>query len=478
MRIKLHKLYKGLSSRCLSIPLTLLIVSTITSCANGKVEVTPLKPLVDGFEATEIADFEPLDEVKKNLFQAGNMQRMTLSFVATKILSTNPDIEIFSAREAQARFSVEMSRSKYWPTIDAKVSGGPENIYKPTGNTLGSQRNEASLALKTTLFDFGKRDKDVAQSEAAYEAAQLRSKDKIDAILLTLANAYLDVLQSRDLARVTSKNIVQIHKFRNLVQSNLDEGNASVADLKKVEARLENARASYVDLKADYETSRENFKKITDFYPVNLQAPPQLSVYEKANFASDEFDLTENKNLLNAVRKDIESLKQKLEALEASDKPVLKFGALADYKKNVGGLNDPVIDLRLDLSIKYRLFDGGFKQAEQKKIEAEIREGRALLRKKTKVFEQDVRNADNDQKASSKKNALLATRFKAAATVVELNIEQFKEGVLTVFELLDAQAQLLSAKHDLIGNQYQKYRLRYKKLQLADRLVSALVVAS
>lgn len=477
MHTKLHKLYKGIDLKYLAISITILMASLMTSCASGKVEVTPLKPLVDEAQIEAIADDEPVDQINKNLFQVGNMQRMTLSFVASKIMSTNPDIEIFSAREAQAKFSVAMNRAKLMPTLDVKVGGGPENVYKPAGNTLGSLRKEASLSLKTTLFDFGKRDKDIAQSEAAYEAAQLRSKDKIDGILLTLANAYLDVLQTRDMARVTSKNIVQIHKFKNLVQSNLDEGNASVADLKKVEARLESARANYVDLKADYETSRENFKKITDFYPVNLQAPPKLSAYEKANFADEEFNLADNKNLLNAVRQDIESLKQKLNALEASNKPVIKIGALADYKENVSGLNDGVFDLRLDLSVKYRLFDGGLKQAEQKKIQAEIREGRALLRKKTQAFEQDMRNADSDQKASAKKNALLATRFRAAAKVVELNGVQFNEGVLTVFELLDAQAQLLSAKQDLIGNQYQKYRLRYKQLQLADRLLTSLVVA-
>lgn len=446
------------------------------SCASNGVEVSALKPLTEKAEVSDVIDPKAVDNINKKLYQSGSMKRMTLSFVATKILTTNPDIEIFNAREEQAKYGVDVNKAKYWPTIDVKVNGGPENVYKDTGDTLGSLHKEASIALNATIFDFGKRDRDVEQSEAVYEASILRAKDKADTILLDLANAYLDVLEGRDMARITNKTIVQIHKFKNLVKANQEEGNASVADLKKVEARLENARASYIDLKADYEIARENFKKITDFYPKNLQAPPKLSAYEKANFASDKYDLGENKYELNAVRKDIEALNSKLESIQASRFPTLKFGALADFKENIGGLNDPVTDMRLDFSIKYRIFDGGQKSAQEKQVQAQIREGRALLRKKTKNFEQDMRNADSDQKASSKKNALLAKRLSAANKVVELNTEQFKEGVLTVFELLDAQAQLLSANQDLIRNKYQKYRVRYKQLQLADRLLSSLVI--
>lgn len=460
--------------------LILLLALITTSCATNKVEVTELAPLTKSgkniAEKEIILDPKAIDKMNKNLYQAGSMKRMTLSFVATKILTTNPDIEVFNAREEQAKYGIDISKSKYWPTIDIKLNGGPESVYKDTGDTLGSPRKEASLSLNATIFDFGKRIKDVEQSEAVYEAAKLRAKDKADVILLDLTNAYLDVLETRAMARVTNKNIVQIHKFRNLVKVNLEEGNASVADLKKVEARLENARASYVDLKANYESARESFKKITDFYPENLQAPPKLSAYEKANFAKDDEDLFETKYELSAVRKDIEALTKKLGSIEASRLPVFKFGAMADYKENVGGLNDPVTDLRVDLSFKYRIFDGGLKEAEQKRVEAQIREGRALLRKKQKNFEQDMRNADSDQRASAKKNALLAKRLKAANKVVELNTEQFKEGVLTIFELLDAQAQLLSANQDLISNKYQKYRVRYKQLQLADRLLSSLVI--
>lgn len=435
-------------------------------------ELTPLK----GDEnAKKIVALETVEKINLKLFQSGTMDKMSLSFVAEKMLETNPDVEIFKARADQAKFGVEINQAKLWPTIDFKISGGPENVYKISGSTEGVIRKEASIAIKATLFDFGKRDKDIAQSIAAFEAAQLRVEDKADKILLDLTNAYLDVLESRDLARVTNQNIIQIHKFRNLVKANQEEGNASVADLNKVQARLENARASFVDLKANYETSRENFKKITDFYPVNLQHPPRLSAYEKANFATEEYRLKETKLELNAVRKDIEGLENKLSSIKAASLPVFRVGALADYKENISGTNDPISDYRLDFSVKYRLFDGGVNQAEQRRVLAQIREGQALLRKKTKNFEQDMRNADSEQIASAKKNALLAKRLSAARKVVNLNTEQFKEGVLTIFELLDAQAQLLSANKDLIQNRYQKYRVRYKQLQLADRLLTSLV---
>lgn len=460
--------------------LLIFLALMVTSCATNKVEVTTLEPLTqtgkNSVQDDVVLDPQAIDKMNKNLYQAGDMKRMTLSFVATQILTTNPDIEIYNAREEQAKYGVDISMAKFWPTIDVKLNGGPESVYKEAGDTIGIIRKEASVAVNTTIFDFGKRGKDVEQSEASYEAAKLRAKDKADVILLDLTNSYLDVLETRDMARITNKNIVQIHKFRNLVKINQEEGNASVADLKKVEARLENARASYVDLKANYETAREGFKKITDFYPKNLQAPPRLSAYEKANFAVDDQDLFETKYELSAIRKDIEALDSKLGSIQASRLPIFKLGALADYKENISGENDPVTDLRVDLSFKYRLFDGGLKEAEQKRVEAQIREGRALLRKKQKNFEQDMRNADSDQKASAKKNALLAKRLKAANKVVELNTEQFKEGVLTIFELLDAQAQLLSANQDLISNKYQKYRVRYKQLQLADRLLTSLVV--
>ncbi|NRA89088.1 MAG: TolC family protein [Rhizobiales bacterium] len=453
----------------------------MTSCATQRpsllpaVAVSDLPDLPKSLTVEDEVDEFAVKKINKKLFQTGHMEKMTLSFVAKKMLVTNPDIEIFNAREEQAKYGIDIARAKLWPTIDVKISEGRENVYTTSGDTLNSKRQEASIAVNHTLFDFGKIGKDIEQSEKAHEAAQLRAKGKADKILLTLANAYLDVLETRELSRVTNKNILQIHKFKNLVKANQEEGNASVADLKKVEARLENARAVFVDLKANYETSRENFKKITDFYPINLQQPPKLSYYEKANFADAQFNLMDTKIELQAIRKDIEGLTKKLGSIGASRLPVIRLAALANYKKNVGGLNDPIKDIRFDVSVKFRLFDGGAKAAQEKRVEAEIREGRALLRKKTKGFEQDMRNSDSDQKASIKKNTLLAKRLKAARKVVELNTEQFKEGVLTIFELLDAQTQLLSAHQAQIKNRFQKYRVRYKQLHLADRLLPSLV---
>lgn len=423
-------------------------------------------------------DAVPLPLKKKILarfYQRGSMKKMTLSYVAEKILATNPDIEIFNAREEQTKYGIDIKKAAYWPTIDVKVSGGIENIYKVDEAITGTKRTEGSITIKGTVFDFGKRGKDVAQAEAAHEAAKLRAKDTANKIVYDLTNAYLNVLENRDLAKVTNKDILQIHKFKNLVKANLDEGNASIADLKKVEARLENARTAFVDFKTKYETSREDFRKIADFYPVNLQSPPKILSYKRSKFSTNDSLLLDNKLELRAVRKDIEGLTKKLSSIKASRLPTFNLAGIADYKKNVGGVNDPVKDYRVDFSMKYRVFDGGAKAAEQKKVEALIREGKALLRKKSKNLEQDMRNADSDQKASSKKNALLAKRLKAAQRVVGLNTEQFREGVLTVFELLDAQAQLLSAQQDLIVNKYKKYRVRFRQLRLADQLLLSLV---
>jgi len=105
---------------------------------------------------------------------------------------------------------------------------------------------------------------------------------RINDIGQAMAQAYLNVVQTRDLARLNKDNIAALEEIQQLVQLNQINGNGTVADVKRVEARLVDARAVAADNEAELQNALDRFQRLVKAEPGVLKPAPDLADFTPA----------------------------------------------------------------------------------------------------------------------------------------------------------------------------------------------------
>lgn len=398
---------------------------------------------------------------------------MTIASIGRYTLQNSPDIGIFTARAEDAGHGVRAAQSVYRPNINVRVAAGLETTDTKKNEQTGAFRREGTVKLKQHLYDFGYSSNTIKRAKYLHESAQFRLIDKAEAVMLEVSEAYLDVMeQSRYIAN--ARQNIQAHaKFYKLVKASEQEGNATQADVQRAFSRLENARTQVIDFETNRQTAIGRFRRLTGLEPGKLRMPPTFS--RQANLRRRDIKniLRRNPRLI-AIARDSESLKKQAKSQRATSMPSFRFEAEANAKQNVSGFNKQVRDYRGMLVMSWNLYDGGRKYAVEDQIMARLKENQYRYRKYYHQLEEDLMQAIRTIATSRKKSKTINDQIRASEKVATLYTQQFSVGKKGLFEVLDAQRDLFSARRDRIANQFEQIRANYRSLRLKGKLVQTI----
>lgn len=400
---------------------------------------------------------------------------LTLFDVVKKTLETNPEVGIAVARERDAKEAVAIAGADYYPSVDLEMASGLENTFVETNQELAVNRTDANLQLNQKLFDFGITKSKIERQEKLLESARLRRIDKSEEIAFRVVEAYLEVLKQTDLAATAQRNVDAHKKMAKLVEISEKEGNASLADVKRVQTRLDSAKSAVLDIENNLKSSIGAFKRITDIDPEKLKRPKTITA-QLGKVSKSEIPAVARANFgLRALASDRESLDLQLKQQFGQRYPEFFVQAQANYKNNNAGETGRTVDMRGMLGMRYRLFDGGKRRATERQIDARSLEAELNYQK---TYRELVEKLDDNAQAiqsSEEKSTFLADSVKAARKVVTLYTEQFKLAEKSPFELLDAQQDLYNAEREMITNKFDAANATFNNLKLRGTLIHYLL---
>lgn len=397
-------------------------------------------------------------------------QGMALAQVLSYAIANNPDIGIARSQAKDAAAGVAVAGVPYMPTIDYSAGIGPEKTFAyDTEISTDANRQEASIRASQLLFDFGKTPTDVARAKALKESAALRLDAKITEITTSAIEAYLGVLEL-DMQIANSRDNEAAHvEMHRIVSLNEQGGNGTMADVQKALTRLEAARSQTIDLEADRRTAASTFERVIGMPPGALQLPNPPAATGKVTAADiDNYAATDP--LLLSLKQDKISLQAQITALQLDYLPKVSLEASARIQMNVGGVNPAHSDARAMLSVNGTLFDGGDRAGKIEQIRARIEETDYRYRRSVDNLRFDVDDAGRILDTAASRLGNIADRIKSGEGVVTLYSQQFKAGTRSIFELLDAQQELSSARSDQITAQFDLLRAKYRMLRLTGEI--------
>lgn len=418
-----------------------------------------------------------IKSVLKAAIAAGVVSFATISAHAESLRDAMASAYTSNPNIASALISVKVSaediairRSGKLPSISASADYGYN--WSVVGGTR-TQSNTTSLGItyRQTLFDNLQTDASIEQARALTVVAAQSLRNAEQNVLLNAATAYLNVIRDTQLVQLRGEAMAFYQAQVNSANDRLQIGEGTRIDVSQAEATLAQSVASYRDAIASLQVSQGSYARWIGHNPQNLSMGFDFG-------GSLPTTLNQAISLAEAQHPAILSAQAQIRAAQSgSDAARAAFGPTLDLIGSIcaiqcfGGTTTGMSgSVRLTLSIP--LYAGGalgasLRQANLRQIQTEL----DALATRDQVVEAVISAWNGVQNADSQITSAQAT-VNASQAVLNGVIEERNVGQSTTLQVLDAQANLTSAREVLISASSSKLIASFSLLSAVGRLTA------
>ena len=366
-------------------------------------------------------------------------------------LAANLDIDAAADRLGSAAALLRAERSDFVPSVDGAAEAGV------------SLTNDSEVTATAGLFGLfnpdinGRLAAEVRAAAADYAQADHLLADQRRIVAAAIASQYIEyrrtgaqlelVEQSTDLQEQTLRIVT--FRFEAGLAANLDVRRAA-ADLAQTRARrglIEIARNEAENALAVL------LAKPPGAFSVPAKAEAQIPAYGRGPLAGVPADLLRRRTDILAAEARLAQAAANIGIERADLRPSLTIpGTLGIGDGTLGGLfRDFLIGVGAALDVP--LFDGGRRRAE---VEAAEFEAQARVAEYNAVFLNalgEVENALVGIEAYRQRSAALSQAIEESEVALSQSNALYREGLASLFDVLDAQRQLIASRQSLIDSE-------------------------
>lgn len=341
----------------------------------------------------------------------------------------------------------------------------------------GSTRSDAGFTLRQLVYDFGAAKADVARSKSIVDAERLRLADQAEDIALRTVNAYLNVLEQRELIVLMDRVVADDNAFANLVKLSEQQGNGTVADVNRIKSKVIEVEAVRTDLMTSMKAAEDEFSRLTKIDPALVRQSPRGLPRIPGSFdVALEAAKRSNPSLLAWSANGV-SIEHALASQQAQRLPRVDLQGDGIVKHYVGtpAASQGIVDSRLMLMVSYKLLDGGVMSSQADRIREDKRANDFKTLDEKETIELNLRRFYQALTSNKIKESAALQGTATAQKANTLYLEQFKAGKRTVFEVLDSRMVVFTMQKNAVNGRYEQMRAGYGILRNMGKLVEAAV---
>jgi outer membrane protein, adhesin transport system len=404
----------------------------------------------------------------------------SLKEVVTFAIETNPQVVSVTKRKDAADSAIGAARGGFFPKVDLLYGTGREHSRNPT--TIGQgrdwvhlNRRQEGVVANQMLWDGLGVKSEVDRRRAISDSVAHRVYGTAEEIALQAIDAYLDVLQNRELVRFARDNLAAHEKTFKSVKLRVDKGVARRADLDQIDARLALAVSNMAAAESSLRDAEIAYLKVVGKAPVNLQAPAVPQNIPKSVDEAVKVGL-ENHPILRSAHSDMDAAQAQREIAKSFFHPRLELEASLSNNRNIDGLEGPNRDRMIMLWLKWNIFRGGFDRYRSEETAHQINEAQEIARNTHRQVEAAVRLAYNAFATARDRLPSLERYVKSANATREAYAKQFDIGQRTLLDVLDSENEFFTARSTLTTSRFIEWSSRYRILNAMGQLLSTLDV--
>jgi outer membrane protein TolC len=328
----------------------------------------------------------------------------------------------------------------------------PAAIYESINNSYA-----ASITARQLLTDFGRTDSIVDEARSGKITAEDALEEARHELGYETIQAFYGVILLRNSTGVAREEISALEEALRISQRKFGAGTATKFDVLTTQVRLANARNHLTDTLSSLDKQENGLRQLLSW---PLGSPLELS----GDFDADVAALPESEAIADGLANrpemklavdDDKTAHLKLDAAREGNRPSLNAqvtGAVADGF--VPNLYDNKGYVTAGLSLDVPIFTGKRVTGDRMEADADVRSAEAREQELAITITTDVANAYSDLNAAKARLATADTIVAQAKEALDLAQTRYTNGVITNFELLDAQSAFRSAELSRLQARY------------------------
>ena len=383
-----------------------------------------------------------------------------------------------SARIARGERLLALSR--LLPQVSAGVS---ENVQQLSLATFGLRGlpgipnivgpfsySSANVSVSQALFSLESIQRFRA-ARTAEQAAQLSYQDILDAVTLTVGNAYLQVIEADSRIEAQEAQVRNAKALYDQARDEVQAGTAPRIDVTRTEVQLHTEEYSLSVAHNSFQTA-----KLTLGRAIGLPLGQQFELANKLPYSDiDPINLEDALQTAYKSRKDLRAALQYEKTAELSVSaakreryPVLAFnGGYGDVGPT---FNHSHQDFTAEVGVRVPIFTGGRIKGDITQADAVYRQRKAEAENIRGQVDYDVRTAFLNLDAAKEQVAVAKQNVELANENLSRSKDRFTTGVTDTVEVVQAEQALASANDQYITSLYNH---NLAKLSLARSLGEA-----
>ncbi len=370
--------------------------------------------------------------------------------------------EIFLGMLPQLKFAGRYSRlSEIEPFIIELpfISGSPKiNVYEPVEEQLFTR-----ISLEFPLFTGLRQINSIKAQEKFLNVSQEELRQVINEIIYKAKDIYLKLFIAYKSIELIETNIEYLESQKKIAQNFFDNGLLQKNEILKIDIALTQARIKFFDHQNLIDNLNSSLCQILDLN-VNTKIIPSLELDKlltEKNLEDEKF----------TVRPDIKAIQNYILGYEYLKKvnigslfPNLYFNAGYDYakpnQKYFPVKNEWKYSWDLNIVLQFNLWDWLLPINRARQIDLQIKQAEYQLNQLLKKYEIELSDLKSRLDNETLKKELNLMELKYAEENLKINENKFKEGLVTVTDLLDANRQKIEAEIKLLDSKVRIILLR------------------
>lgn len=407
----------------------------------------------------------------------GGAQAQSISQALTIAYDHAPELQSALLAAKASAENVALANAGKRPTIGASIGGtyafsaGQASQSNPTGAFSDSQTYSAGLSYNQTVFDNFKTDAQIEAARAGAEAAEHQIRNTEQNVLLSVVQAYMAVLTNRQLVALRQENVDFFKAQLQSSQDRLDVGEGTRIDVAQAQARLAQGEAGYRSAISTLEVSQATFQRYVGAPPQNLSASHNFAQLLPNSLQAAIAEAEVGHPAILLAKASIRAAQASSDAAQATGGPSAAVsGQLGTSYNNIAGGQG--ISGQLGFQITVPIYAGGAIGAgvrkaniEQIKSEVDAMSSYDQIREAVISAWAGIQSADAQISAAS-------AAVSAGTTVLDGVIQERDLGTRTTLDVLNSQAELITARESLINASSNKVLATFSLLSSMGRLTA------
>lgn len=384
-------------------------------------------------------------KVKKET--ASKLMDQTMELFLTKAYKENPEINAARAALKRAQEALPNAYAGFLPQVNYNLN----NAYQESGFTGGNSgefyTDTQQLELRQELFGGGETYYAVESALKQIEAAE---KDLVaieQNFFLEAVTAYINAIFTDKVYKLSKKN-------ENIILNQLEStkqryviGDATKTDVAQSESRYANAKSQAILSYNDYIIAKANFRRIflVDA-PANFEIPSELPEIPETLEKSLQIAFQKNPELQREYAQKLSSAKD-VKVSSSQLFPQIDMVATSGKRESVTGAT--VFDTEADtiaLNVRVPLYNSGRTYTSIREAQDRRREAGYNYENRKNIVRDNVTRAWQQVKTNEINVNLAKQSLVAAQFAVEGIIEEQKQGVRLIQDILDAERERFAAE--------------------------------